>query len=85
MLRVPERNTTLYEEITEAIGYVEPSFGRSAQQQALYQLVALGVTLLIAIVSGILTGLYFLYFCLTKNTILICTFVIYQRIVLTKR
>ncbi|KAG1715062.1 Ammonium transporter Rh type B [Nymphon striatum] len=54
--RIPDRNSTLFEDIEVSFGDVEPNAGRSAKEQSLYQLIALGVTFIIAIAGGLITG-----------------------------
>ncbi|XP_041373232.1 ammonium transporter Rh type A-like [Gigantopelta aegis] len=58
--RVPTVNSTGLAEIMSHVN-VEPGLGRSAMGQAGYQLVALAVTLAIAIVGGVLTGFILKY------------------------
>ena len=52
---VPGENTTEFMNLTMSYS-VEASEGRSPASQALWQLVALGVTFGMAIVGGIITG-----------------------------
>ena len=52
---VPAANTTEYEMLSADLA-VEPGLGRTNSSQALWQLAALGATIGIAIVGGVITG-----------------------------
>jgi len=54
--RAPLINSSELSEIKQELLTVEPGDNRTAGMQAIYQISALGVTLLIAIVGGSLTG-----------------------------
>jgi ammonium transporter Rh len=56
-------NSTEFLDIKKHID-VEPGLGRTAAQQASYQIAALGVTLVVAIVGGLITGECCCFFCL---------------------
>ncbi|ODM95071.1 Ammonium transporter Rh type B [Orchesella cincta] len=53
----PEMNSSHLQELRKDLTSIEAGDGRTAGQQALYQLLALGVTLCIAIIGGAVTGL----------------------------
>ena len=55
--RAPLANTTEFLEIRKYTNSVEPGLGRTASEQAGYQMVALCVTLAIAVVGGVVTGM----------------------------
>lgn len=52
----PLMNSSGLNELRKDLTSIEPGDGRSASNQALFQLLALGVTLCIAIVGGAITG-----------------------------
>lgn len=54
--RAPSVEDPRLEELQKLIPGLEEGLGRTAQEQALYQLAALGSTIAIAIVGGVLTG-----------------------------
>ncbi|XP_046383538.1 ammonium transporter Rh type A isoform X1 [Ischnura elegans] len=54
--RAPPANSSEYTEIFQALNSVQPGDNRSAQAQAGYQLLALGCTMVIAIVAGLVMG-----------------------------
>lgn len=55
--RAPPVGDPRLEELQKLIPGLEAGLGRTAQEQALYQVAALGSTIAIAIVGGVLTGL----------------------------
>ena len=57
--RAPLANSTELLDIQKHLE-VEPGFNRSALGQGGYQMAALGVTMLIAIFSGVITGKWYL-------------------------
>jgi ammonium transporter Rh len=54
--RVPELNSTDFDQLKSQFPDMEPGLGRSATTQAAYQIYALLTTLALAIVGGLLTG-----------------------------
>lgn len=54
--RVPELNTTEFIQLKSQFADMEPGLGRSATNQAAFQMYALLTTLAVAIVGGLLTG-----------------------------
>ena len=54
--RVPGRNTTKYQDLIQIHPDMKPSQGRSSMIQGGYQFAALHVTIVIALVGGLLTG-----------------------------
>jgi hypothetical protein len=54
--RTPMANTTEYFEIKSHVNSIEPGLGRTGSQQAGYQIVALLVSLALALVGGLITG-----------------------------
>lgn len=54
--RAPHSNSSALNDVNEVLMFLEPGDNRSALQQAGYQLAALMVTLVVAIVGGLLTG-----------------------------
>lgn len=54
--RVPELNTTEFNQLKSQFADMEPGLGRSATNQAAFQMYALLTTLAVAIVGGLLTG-----------------------------
>lgn len=54
--RVPERNTIKYQELIQIHAEFQPNQGRSSYVQGAYQLGALAVTIVVALVGGWLTG-----------------------------
>ncbi|XP_034162772.2 solute carrier family 12 member 5b isoform X2 [Pangasianodon hypophthalmus] len=57
LYRAPQVGDPRLEELQKLIPGLEGGLGRTAQEQALYQVAALGSTIAIAIVGGVLTGL----------------------------
>ncbi|KAF4523541.1 hypothetical protein B566_EDAN011989 [Ephemera danica] len=55
--RAPLNNTSALSDVNEVLMFLKPGENRSASQQAGYQLLALFVTLVVAIVGGLITGL----------------------------
>ncbi|XP_046657631.1 ammonium transporter Rh type A-like [Daphnia pulicaria] len=55
--RVPELNSTDFDQLKSQFPDMEPGLGRSATTQAAYQIYALLTTLALAIVGGLLTGI----------------------------
>lgn len=58
--RAPSTSSDRLAELRDNLG-IEPGLDRSAGQQALYQLLALCVTLANALVSGLITGNYYFF------------------------
>jgi hypothetical protein len=54
--RAPHGNSSALNDVNEVLMFLEPGDNRTALQQAGFQLAALAVTLLVAIVGGLLTG-----------------------------
>ena len=54
--RAPEANTTAYNELVQMGVQFTPGEGRTAKAQAGYQIAALGVTLCISLLGGLITG-----------------------------
>ena len=56
--RVPSSNSTEYKNLTEIFqNYVTYGYGRSALLQGTYQVIAVGHTIFIALLFGIITGM----------------------------
>lgn len=53
---MPGRNTTKYQDLIQIHPEMKPSQGRSSLVQGGYQFAALSVTVLIALIGGLLTG-----------------------------
>jgi ammonium transporter Rh len=56
--RAPHSNSSALNDVNEVLMFLEPGDNRSALQQAGFQLAALMVTMVVAIVGGLLTGTY---------------------------
>ena len=54
--RVPARNTTKYQDLIRIQPQLQPGQGRSSYVQGAYQLGAILVTVVLALVGGVLTG-----------------------------
>lgn len=54
--RVPSNESSLEFQMIKQHMDVEPGLGRTGSQQAAFQIAALGITLLVAIVGGLLVG-----------------------------
>jgi hypothetical protein len=54
--RAPHSNSSALNDVNEVLMFLQPGDNRTALQQAGFQLAALVVTLVVAIVGGLLTG-----------------------------
>lgn len=54
--RAPHNNTSSFSDVNEVLMFLQPGEDRTAAQQAGYQLLALVITLVVAIVGGLITG-----------------------------
>lgn len=54
--RAPKKDTPEFGDIQRHLADMQPGLGRTAFEQAGYQMAALGATLAVAIVGGLLTG-----------------------------